>query len=54
VAGGVLYGVVMLLVIANFAYLYPILSAEVIPYEDWAGRMWFRTWIYGNADPGGS
>jgi dolichyl-phosphate-mannose--protein O-mannosyl transferase len=54
VAGGVLYGVVMLLVIANFAYLYPILSAEVIPYEDWAGRMWFRPWIYGNADPGGS
>ncbi|MFC7326673.1 dolichyl-phosphate-mannose--protein mannosyltransferase [Marinactinospora rubrisoli] len=51
IAGGVLYGVVMLLVVANFGYLYPVLSAEVIPYEQWADRMWFDTWIFGNATP---
>ncbi|PSK98386.1 dolichyl-phosphate-mannose-protein mannosyltransferase [Murinocardiopsis flavida] len=51
VAGGVLYGVVLLLIIANFAYFYPILSAEVVPHEQWAKRMWAETWIYGNAGP---
>ncbi|GAA3723901.1 dolichyl-phosphate-mannose--protein O-mannosyl transferase [Spinactinospora alkalitolerans] len=51
IVGGVVYGVVMLLVIANFVYLYPVLSAEVIPYDQWADRMWFGTWIYGNATP---
>ncbi|GAA3979207.1 hypothetical protein GCM10022630_23050 [Thermobifida alba] len=48
VVGGVVYGVLMLLVIANFAYLYPVLSAETIPHGEWADRMWFPTWIYGN------
>ncbi|GAB3207461.1 dolichyl-phosphate-mannose--protein mannosyltransferase [Marinactinospora thermotolerans] len=50
-ATGVVFGVVMLLIVANFAYLYPVLSAEVIPYDAWADRMWFPTWIYGNASP---
>ncbi|WP_046468979.1 dolichyl-phosphate-mannose--protein mannosyltransferase [Allosalinactinospora lopnorensis] len=51
VVGGVVFGVVLLLIIANFAYLYPVLSAEVIPYDSWAERMWFETWIYGSAGP---
>jgi dolichyl-phosphate-mannose-protein mannosyltransferase len=38
-------GVFLLLVIANFHYLYPILSAETIPYDSWQDRMWFRSWI---------
>ncbi|MDA2809168.1 phospholipid carrier-dependent glycosyltransferase [Nocardiopsis sp. RSe5-2] len=50
--GGVLFGVVLLLVIANFAFLYPVLSAETIPYDQWAQRMWFDTWIFGSG--GGS
>jgi len=29
----------------NFFYLYPILSAQVIPYESWHSRMWFSSWI---------
>ncbi|RNL82859.1 dolichyl-phosphate-mannose--protein mannosyltransferase [Halostreptopolyspora alba] len=45
VVGGVVYGVALLLVIANFAYLYPVLSAETIPYGAWEERMWFETWI---------
>jgi dolichyl-phosphate-mannose--protein O-mannosyl transferase len=35
----------VLLVIANFAYLLPVLSAQVIPYASWAHRMWWRSWI---------
>jgi dolichyl-phosphate-mannose-protein mannosyltransferase len=32
-------------VLANFAYLYPILAAKVIPYTSWLSRMWFHSWI---------
>jgi len=32
-------------VLLNFAYLYPVLTAEVIPYASWLSRMWFRRWI---------
>lgn len=35
----------VLLAVANFAWLYPVLSAEVIPYADWARRMWWKSWI---------
>jgi dolichyl-phosphate-mannose-protein mannosyltransferase len=38
-------GAYLLLVIANFAYLLPVVSAEVIPYADWAHRMWWKSWI---------
>jgi hypothetical protein len=32
-------------VLLNLAYLYPILTAEVIPYSSWLSRMWFHSWI---------
>ena len=35
----------VLLVVLNFFYLYPILSADVVPYEEWRSRMWFQSWI---------
>lgn len=38
-------GAYLLLVVANFAYLWPILSAQVIPYSGWQSRMWFTSWI---------
>ena len=38
-------GAYLLLVVANFAWLLPVLSAEVIPYADWCSRMWWRSWI---------
>jgi dolichyl-phosphate-mannose-protein mannosyltransferase len=38
-------GVYTALVVANFIYLYPILAAVTIPYNQWFGRMWFRSWI---------
>lgn len=43
--GVVVAGSYLLLVIANFAYLYPILAYEEIPRSAWLGRMWFSRWI---------
>ena len=43
--GAAAAGAYLLLVVANFAWLLPVLSAETIPYADWARRMWWRSWI---------
>jgi dolichyl-phosphate-mannose--protein O-mannosyl transferase len=43
--GASLAGTYLLLVLANFAYLYPILAARVIPLSEWSERMWSRSWI---------
>lgn len=43
--GSGLAGAYTLAVLANFAYLYPILTAQTIPYSSWLSRMWFHTWI---------
>jgi dolichyl-phosphate-mannose-protein mannosyltransferase len=43
--GAVVSGAYLLAVLANFAYLYPILTAQVIPYSSWLSRMWFHSWI---------
>ncbi|MFW6638860.1 dolichyl-phosphate-mannose--protein mannosyltransferase [Nocardiopsis algeriensis] len=46
-AGGVVFGVVLLLVIAHFAYLYPVISAYPVDRESWGHQLWFDVWIYG-------
>jgi len=28
-----------------FFFLYPILSAQVIPTSDWNARIWFGSWV---------
>ncbi len=43
--GAVAAGGYLVAVLLNLAYLYPILTAEVIPYSAWLSRMWFRRWI---------
>ena len=43
--GAITVGVYLLLVLANFAFMYPVLTAEVIPYTAWHQRMWFSSWI---------
>jgi dolichyl-phosphate-mannose--protein O-mannosyl transferase len=43
--GAVVAGAYLMTVLASFAYLYPILTARVIPYSAWLSRMWFRSWI---------
>jgi dolichyl-phosphate-mannose--protein O-mannosyl transferase len=43
--GAIISGAFVALVAANFAYLYPILTDELLPYPAWLSRMWFRSWI---------
>ncbi|MCK9932357.1 phospholipid carrier-dependent glycosyltransferase [Frankia sp. Mgl5] len=44
-AGALSVGVYTVIVVLLFAYFYPILAAEVIPYSSWRIRMWFPGWI---------
>ncbi|GAB2516791.1 dolichyl-phosphate-mannose--protein mannosyltransferase [Nocardiopsis aegyptia] len=46
--GGVVFGVLLLLIIAHFAYLYPVLASYPIDEQSWRQRLWFDVWIYGN------
>jgi dolichyl-phosphate-mannose--protein O-mannosyl transferase len=43
--GAAVAGAYLLLVVANFAYLLPVISAQVLPYADWYSRMWWKSWI---------
>lgn len=43
--GAIIVGVAVSLVVANFAYLYPILTDQLLPYSHWLARMWLRSWI---------
>ncbi len=43
--GAVIVGAYLLLVLANFAFMYPVLAAGVLPYNLWHERMWFSSWI---------
>ncbi len=43
--GAMICGAYLLLVVLNFFWLYPVLSAETVPYAEWAARMWLRSWI---------
>lgn len=38
-------GAFLLVVLVNFAYFHPILSAQTIPYDDWHARIWFQSWV---------
>ena len=38
-------GVYVSLVVLNFAYLYPVLAAQTLPYSSWLSRMWLPSWI---------
>ncbi len=43
--GALTVGVYTIVVVLLFAYFYPILAAQVIPYSSWRARMWFPGWI---------
>ncbi len=43
--GAVFGGAYLLLILANFAFMFPVLTAQVLPYADWHQRMWFSSWI---------
>ncbi len=38
-------GIYVAIVVINFAYLYPVLAAQTLPYDAWRARMWFTSWI---------
>jgi dolichyl-phosphate-mannose--protein O-mannosyl transferase len=44
-AGALSVGIYTIIVVLLFAYFYPILAAQVIPYSSWRARMWFPGWI---------
>ncbi|GAA4092799.1 dolichyl-phosphate-mannose--protein mannosyltransferase [Actinomadura miaoliensis] len=43
--GAAIAGAFILVVLANFAYFYPVLAAKVISYDEWHARIWFKDWI---------
>jgi dolichyl-phosphate-mannose-protein mannosyltransferase len=43
--GAIVAGGYLVAVLVNLAYMYPVLTAEVIPYASWLHRMWFSRWI---------
>ena len=44
-AGIVASGVLVLLIVWNFVYFWPIYTGQTIPMDEWRNRMWFETWI---------
>ncbi len=43
--GGSAVGVYVVTTVAVFFFYWPIYTAQVIPYAEWARRMWFPSWI---------
>ena len=43
--GAMIVGVAIALVALNFAYIYPVLTDQLLPYSEWLSRMWLRSWI---------
>ena len=43
--GATVVGTYVAVVILNFAYLYPVLAAQTLTYDEWHARMWFSSWI---------
>nr|WP_232247472.1 phospholipid carrier-dependent glycosyltransferase [Kitasatospora azatica] len=43
--GGAAAGVLVLVIVWNFLYFYPLYTGQVIPMTDWRARMWFVSWI---------
>ncbi|MDX2933199.1 dolichyl-phosphate-mannose--protein mannosyltransferase [Streptomyces ipomoeae] len=45
VAGAAGAGVLVLLILWNFIYFWPIYTAQPIPIDSWRARMWLDTWV---------
>ena len=43
--GAAVAGGYVLLVVANTAWLWPLLVGDTLPYAAWLRRLWFRGWI---------
>jgi dolichyl-phosphate-mannose--protein O-mannosyl transferase len=49
-AGSIVAGAYLLAVLANFAFLYPVLSGKVVTYDQWRLRMQPIDWSCGAPD----
>lgn len=45
VVGAASAGVLVLLVLWNFIYFWPLYTGEAIPVDSWRARMWLDTWV---------
>ncbi|MEV7778902.1 phospholipid carrier-dependent glycosyltransferase [Kitasatospora sp. NPDC088351] len=45
VIGSAAAGLLVLLIMWNFLFFYPLYTGQAIPMEDWRRRMWFTSWI---------
>lgn len=43
--GAVGAGTLVLLIVWNFIYFWPIYTGQTIPMDAWRDRMWLDTWI---------
>lgn len=43
--GAVGAGTLVLLILWNFIYFFPLYTGQAIPVDDWRGRIWLDTWI---------
>lgn len=43
--GAVGAGVLVLLIVWNFIYFWPVFTGQTIPVDGWQDRMWFDTWV---------
>ncbi|MFJ2742680.1 dolichyl-phosphate-mannose--protein mannosyltransferase [Streptomyces sp. NPDC087440] len=43
--GAIGVGVLVLLIVWNFIYFWPIYTGQTIPIDEWRHRMWLDTWI---------
>ena len=43
--GGIIVGIIVALVIGNFAWMYPVLTDQMLTHGQWLARMWLTSWI---------
>ena len=43
--GATIAGVAVAAVVANFAWIHPLLTDALLPYQSWLSRVWLRSWI---------
>ncbi|MFJ9798442.1 dolichyl-phosphate-mannose--protein mannosyltransferase [Streptomyces sp. NPDC101145] len=43
--GAIAAGVLVLLIVWNFIYFWPLYTGETIPMDQWRARMWLDTWV---------
>ncbi|MER7772462.1 phospholipid carrier-dependent glycosyltransferase [Kitasatospora sp. NPDC096140] len=45
IIGSATAGLLVLLIVWNFLFFYPLFTGQTIPLDDWRRRMWFNSWI---------